>query len=261
MKQQHIDNGEPFDFGLTSENYAKYRDIYPPAFFQRLIDRKLCIDGQDVLDIGTGTGVLPRSLYPYHAKFTGVDIAEEQIKAAEELAQQAHMDIRFLHLPVEQMQFPSGSFDVVTACQCFIYFDHKVLAPLVHGVLREDGHMVLLYMAWLPQEDEIAGRSEELILKYNPSWNGCREQRHTIDLPDIYRTYFDVEAEEVFDLDVPFSKESWNGRIHTCRGVDASLDKASIAAFDAEHRAMLETEAPEVFKIHHYGAITILKRK
>jgi 2-polyprenyl-3-methyl-5-hydroxy-6-metoxy-1,4-benzoquinol methylase len=34
----------------------------------------------DVLDIGTGTGVIPRSLYKYGAHFTGADISAMQIE-------------------------------------------------------------------------------------------------------------------------------------------------------------------------------------
>ena len=29
MQDQKIDGGKPFDWGLTSADYAKYRDIYP----------------------------------------------------------------------------------------------------------------------------------------------------------------------------------------------------------------------------------------
>ena len=69
-----IDSGKPFDWGKTSLDYAKFRDIYPQEFYQRIIDRKLCLDGQSVLDIGTGTGVLPRNMYQYGAKWTAADI-------------------------------------------------------------------------------------------------------------------------------------------------------------------------------------------
>ena len=55
---QSIDGGKPFDWGKTSKDYAKFRDIYPQEFYDKIRERKLCISGQTVLDIGTGTGVL-----------------------------------------------------------------------------------------------------------------------------------------------------------------------------------------------------------
>ena len=55
---QNIDKGKPFDWGKTSEDYAKYRDIYPQEFYDYILDLGLCKSGQKVLDIGTGTGVL-----------------------------------------------------------------------------------------------------------------------------------------------------------------------------------------------------------
>lgn len=33
--------------------------------------------------------------------------------------------------------------------------------------------MLNLYMAWLPYEDKIAGKSEELVLKYSPARSGA----------------------------------------------------------------------------------------
>ena len=37
MKLSYIDSGNEFDFGRTSDNYAKYRDIYPQSMYEKLI--------------------------------------------------------------------------------------------------------------------------------------------------------------------------------------------------------------------------------
>lgn len=80
ITNKNIDSGKPFDWGKTSLDYAKFRDIYPKKFYQKIIDRQLCFSGQSVLDIGTGTGVLPKNMYPYGAKWTAADISENQIE-------------------------------------------------------------------------------------------------------------------------------------------------------------------------------------
>ena len=45
ITDNRIDAGKAFDWGRTSEYYAKYRDIYPALFFQKIADRGLCIEG------------------------------------------------------------------------------------------------------------------------------------------------------------------------------------------------------------------------
>lgn len=85
IRNKNIDEGKDFDFGRTSADYAKYRDIYPDIFYQKIVDRNLCIKDQTILDLGTGTGVLPRKMYRYGAQWIGTDISENQIRYAEEL--------------------------------------------------------------------------------------------------------------------------------------------------------------------------------
>ena len=62
MKIQDVDNGQAFDFGKTSHAYAKYRDIYPEALYEKLHDLGIGARGTDWLDLGTGTGVFPRKM-------------------------------------------------------------------------------------------------------------------------------------------------------------------------------------------------------
>ena len=256
ITDQRIDGGKAFDWGRTSEDYAKYRDIYPKEFYEKILKRGLCTQGQQVLDLGTGTGVLPRNLYTFGAHWTGVDISGEQIAAARRLSE--GMDITYQTVPTEQIEFPEQSFDVITACQCFWYFDHETLIPKLRKILKPDGKILVLYMAWLPYEDPIAGASEELVLKYSPNWSGAGERLHPIEIPACYDRDFQIISHEEYDLDVPFTRESWNGRMKACRGIGASLTLEEIQAWEAEHRALLEKIAPEQFTVRHYGALAEL---
>ena len=42
MKNIEIDHGKPFDWGRASREYARYRDIYPPAFYEKILGLGLC---------------------------------------------------------------------------------------------------------------------------------------------------------------------------------------------------------------------------
>ena len=261
ITDNRIDAGKAFDWGRTSEEYAKYRDIYPKEFYQKIIDRGLCIKGQKVLDLGTGTGVLPRNMYQYGANWTGTDISPEQIEQAKRLSEAEKMEINYMSIPTEAIDFPRESFDVITACQCFWYFDHERVMPKLAELLKPNGKLLILYMAWLPFDDAIAGKSEELVLKYSPNWSGAGETRHPIWIPDVAYDYFEMEEHKEYDLMVPFTKESWHGRMKACRGVGASLSGEELAKWDEEHRKLLDEIAPEQFDVSHYAALAVLRKK
>lgn len=259
IKIKNIDGGKTFDFGRTSSDYAKYRDIYPQEFYDRILQLGLCTKGQRVLDIGTGTGVLPRNMYKYGAEWTGTDISENQIAQAKMLS--GGMNISYHIMPTEKLDFPDNTFDVITACQCFWYFNHENIIPTFSRILKPGGHVLVLVMDWLPFEDTIAAATEELVLKYNPGWTGCGETVHPIDIPECYNEKFVLEYHDEYKLNVHFTAESWNGRIKSCRGIGASLSEERIAEWEAEHKKLLSEIAPAEFDILHYAAIALLKKK
>ncbi|MCD7728785.1 MAG: class I SAM-dependent methyltransferase [Clostridia bacterium] len=258
ISDKNIDGGKSFDWGKTSEYYAKYRDIYPQQFYDKIISRNLCLTGQTVLDVGTGTGVIPRNMYRYGANWVGTDISENQIEQARILS--ANTNIKYFVKATEELAFPADSFDVITACQCFWYFDHKRTAAVFDKILKSNGRIILLYMAWLPYEDKIAKASEDLVLKFNPQWSGAGETIHPIGIPDEYKEKFELVYHEEYPLKVHFTRESWNGRMKTCRGIGASITKDELTKWEHEHINLLERTAPEKFDILHYAAIAELKK-
>ena len=94
IRDNAIDGGKGFDWGKE--------------FYEKILDRGLCKDGQSILDIGTGTGVLPRNLYPYGGKWTGIDISAEQIEQAKKLS--VGMDIDYETGATENINFPIENY-------------------------------------------------------------------------------------------------------------------------------------------------------
>ncbi|MFF2886917.1 class I SAM-dependent methyltransferase [Paenibacillus sp. NPDC057967] len=261
----HIDNGNAFDFGRISEDYTKYRDIYPDVFYQKIHDLGLCRKGQQVLDLGTGTGVLPRQLVKYGAKFIGADISENQIALARKLSE--GMNIEYIVSPAEEVDFHDGTFDTVLACMCFTYFDKAILLPRLYRMIKDDGHLAIMSLIHLPGESSIAKGSEELVLKYNQSWNGAGYTRPSFDSNGIPTSYkvdtslgFEVATSFAFDVSLLFTRETWHGRIKATRAIGASsLTQEQIALFEREHWGFMEKQ-PESFEILHSATFCVLKK-
>ncbi|MCM1285250.1 MAG: class I SAM-dependent methyltransferase [Acetobacter sp.] len=261
ITNKNIDNGNKFDWGLASSDYAKYRDIYPEEFYKRIVDLSYCTNNQKVLDLGTGTGVLPRNMAKYGAEFVGTDISENQIKYAKELSEKASLKINYIVSSAEDLEFDNNCFDIVTACQCFMYFDKSIILPKIHRFLKDDGHFLILYMAWLPFESEIAKTSEDLVLKYNPSWTGRGMTKYNLEEPEWSKKYFSLSNAITYETDIPFTRETWHGRIKACRGIGASsLSESEIDNWEKEHLKYLKT-VPNEFTIPHYVSILDLKKK
>jgi hypothetical protein len=92
---------------------------------------------------------------------------------------------------------------------------------------------------------------KEFVRRFNPAWSGGGETKRPIRIPDVMFDYFDPEDHEEYDLKVPFTRESWHGRMMASRGVMASMNAKQLVQFDAEHRKMLEEKYPERFTVRH----------
>lgn len=259
LSDKNIDHGNEYDWGLVSKEYAKFRDIYPEEFYQKIVQKNLCVKGQNVLDVGTGTGVIPRNMARFGAKWTGTDITDAQIEQAKQLSKGLNID--YQTCATEALDFPENSFDVITACQCFFYFDHAKASEVFNKILKPNGKFLAMYMAWLPFEDEIAKASEDLVYKYNPEWTSGREEVRPLFIPSEYDKLFTKTYSEEYKVKVHFTKETWHGRIKASRGVGASLSPEKLQAWETEHLALLDKIAPNEFDIQHYVALAMLEKK
>ena len=261
MKLAKFDNGKEFDFGKTSIDYSKYRDIYPNSMYEKLYELGIGQKNQNILDLGTGTGVFPRAMYKYGAQYTGIDLSEEQIKYAKILSEQQNMKIAYKICSAESTGLDSDKYDIISAVQCFQYFDRSKLIPELKRLLKKDGKMVIVFMPWLPLESKIAEETEKLVLKFNPKWTGGRQKRTNAE--DLYNLskIFDIEKIIGYSENLEFNYETWAGRIRSCRGISAALPENEVSDFNKEHLAILKKLTKEPFEIAHEIKIGIFKIK
>ena len=246
-----IDPGRQIDWSLTSGDYAAHRPGPPARLYGLLGLLGVGMPGQRLLDLGTGTGLVAREFARRGCSVCGTDIARGQIDAARELAQADGLAVDFQVAPAEACPYADASFDVVTASQCWLYFDATRAIAEVRRVLKPGGVLVTTHFSWLALADPVARASEELVLRFNPAWQGAGWAGKIPSVPAWSNGLATVQAMFWFDEAVPFTHESWRGRMRACRGVGATLAPAEVAAFDAEHQAMLERVAPPNFHVLH----------
>ncbi len=117
------DGENVIDWGRTSEDYGVYRPGPPPSFFARRHELGVGLEGQRILDLGTGTGVLARQFARQGSVVHGIDISAEQIATASRLAGDEGLSVDFSVHGAESLPWTEPTFDVATANQCWVYFD------------------------------------------------------------------------------------------------------------------------------------------
>ena len=228
------------DFGRTAADYARHRAGFPPVLGERLA--ALGVLRGRALDLGTGTGTLARLLAGHGLRVVGLDPARAMLLAAPPPVVVAR---------AEATPFADASFDLVTAGQCWHWFDRPRAAREARRLLRPGGALVVAHYDWLPLPGNVVEATEDLILAHNPAWTGSRHTALSSGT-GLYPAWLadlalaGLEGLETFSVDVPavYSHEGWAGRIRASAGVAASLPPDAVARFDAEHRALLRARFP-----------------
>lgn len=254
-----IDDGRKIDWGATTTDYAAFRPGPPGELYEILRTFGVGLPGQRILDLGTGTGVVARALSRSGADVAAIDVAPEQIAEAKRLAATEQLTIDFRVVPAEEPPFANHSFEVATANQCFLYFDKQRAIAALRRVLVPGGRLVTSHFNWLPKIDSIAAASEKLILQYNPYWLSAGFDGTIPSEPDWMPADVAQEALFWFDVNVPFDRNTWRGRIRASRGIGASLPWARVETLDEEHAMLLNKIAPEKFTIRHRIDARILR--
>jgi SAM-dependent methyltransferase len=238
--------GARVDFGAAASDYGRFRAGFPDAFFDRLQVEFGLTAGQRALDVGTGAGTVARALASLGLDVVGLDPSPSLMAQAIELDRERGIQVRYVEGQAEALPFDTGAFDLLTAGQCWHWFDRPKATSEAFRVLKPGARIVVAHFDWLPIAGNMVEATERLILDANPAWTLSGGSGLYPDwLGDLARGGFIGITTASFDVLQPYSHEAWRGRIRASAGVKASLDAEGVAAFDERLRRMLSADFPD----------------
>ena len=158
----------PPDFARTAADYARHRAGFSPRLIDELLARGIAGPSARVADLGTGTGSLARLFAQRDFAVTGVDIAAPLLEQAARLDREAGVRIDYVQAPAESTGLPSGAFDLVSAGQCWHWFDRAAAAREVARLLTPGGSVVIAHFDWLAIPGGVVEATHEIVLRYTP---------------------------------------------------------------------------------------------
>ena len=248
--------GAGLNWNATAEDYARFRPTYPTSFFDVLLTVGIGLPGQRILDLGAGTGALAIPFAKRGAKVVALDASAGQLEELRNKAVKEGLDVRTLHARAEETGLASGEFDVVTASMCWEYFDQDAVRREVRRLLKPGGLLLVSSLLWAP-DDPIAKATDELLSRYNPNASRGSRDRFYIPVPAWCEPPFKLRGYLTWREPLPFTAESWRGRIRASKWIGAALPPGQVEAFDQDHARLLDhivTDgfiAPGTFGIQH----------
>jgi SAM-dependent methyltransferase len=133
-------------FASTVEFYARYREPYPPEFFQKVAGQIGLRGDEALLDIGCGPGMLAVGFAPFVASCTGLDPEPGMIKAAQDAAAEAGLVLPLIHGRIEE--FPiTQTYDVITIGRAQHWLDRTPALAVLERILTPDSGRILICRA------------------------------------------------------------------------------------------------------------------
>ena len=225
------------DFGRAAADYARHRQGFPSAFYDRLEAANFIEASRTAVDLGTGTGTLARGLAQRGLNVTGVDISPALLAQARRLAGEAGLDIRFVEARAEATGLSEQSFEVVAAGQCWHWFDRANAATECRRLLKPNGVLIIAHLDWMPYDGNIVEETVRAIGDFGARFSSRLDAsieglypQWTVDLRNA--GFKDIETFS-FDIDLSYSKADWRGRVRACGPIGGTLDTASVERFDA----------------------------
>jgi SAM-dependent methyltransferase len=130
-------------FDSTVPFYSRYREPYPPSFFQEVARREGLQGTEKLLDIGCGPGSLAIGFAPYVKSSLGVDVETEMLEAARVESARAGVHVDLIQARIEDLPLDIGLFHVVTIGPALHWFNREAALAVLERIVDANGWIAI----------------------------------------------------------------------------------------------------------------------
>ena len=178
---------------LEGRGPEAYETYLVPKFFrpwaERLVKVAGAAEGERVLDVGCGTGIVARSIVPFTGEqghVVGVDLNEAMLETARREASHLSPEIEWRHEDARELSFRDDRFDLVLSQQVLQFVeDPPQLLAEIRRVLRPGGRTGLNVLRPIRHnptygilaevlERHVGEEAGSMMRSPFPEWNGAR---------------------------------------------------------------------------------------
>ena len=150
MPMANIDDQEIKKFSDIAKDWWNEDGDFKPLHIinplrANYIKSKTKLEGEKVLDVGCGGGLLSEALHDFGADVTGIDAAGPGIEVAKIHAKNDNKNIKYFEITAEELNLKeSGSFDIVTCLEVLEHVPNpKSLVATCIDLLKPGGALFL----------------------------------------------------------------------------------------------------------------------
>lgn len=237
---------------LTRENAAHFehqsivdryhlRLPYPEKIFEILLSL-IRDEPRNVLDIGTGTGELARTIVTKVSHVDALDASETMIERGKTLSHGNHPKLNWIHGIAETVTL-NPPYALIMGGESFHWLDWEIAFPRFATMLTENGMLAIIYRRI--GEVEWEGDLTALIKHYSTQQN---YQAYDLIEELSKRGLFEVHGEEHASAEYKQSVEDYIASFHSRSSLSLDvLSEVDAKAFDERLQSVVNPFAEDIY--------------
>lgn len=127
----------------TAAEFYRFREPYPPTFFQEVAARLSLNRSTRLLDVACGPGNLAIGFAPFVGPCTAIDPEAAMLDAASSAAEQAGVDVTFILTALKDFDCAETCFDFVTIGRAIHWLSQDAALGILERVLSAQGRIAV----------------------------------------------------------------------------------------------------------------------